>query len=87
MYIFLEQYSGLFVYFWAKMRLGGSVCEPKKFVHKHFSYIQFYYHVKCTHIILSLQEQHEVSACYHFHYHSCHVCCKCWQLYKSCEGG
>jgi hypothetical protein len=52
---------------WAQRGLGDSVCEPKKCVDKHFSYIQFCYDVKCTHTILSPQEQHEVCAYYHLH--------------------
>lgn len=46
----------------------GSVCEYTKFVNKHSSYIKFYYRVRYTHIILSLQEKHELCAYYHLHY-------------------
>jgi hypothetical protein len=52
---------------WAKKGLGGNVGEPKKFVDKHSNYIKFYYHVRCTYIILSLQEQHQVCAYYYLH--------------------
>lgn len=52
----------------AKRELGDSVCESKKFVDKHSSYIKFYYRVRHTHIILSLQEQHELCVYYHLHY-------------------